>query len=65
MRRATAGLLTGLLLASTFVPARVAAAAPTATLDVSWTRPGEADVLRPPESIRVGDTLRSPRWSRA
>ena len=57
MRRATAGLLVGLLLASTFVPARVAAATASATLDVSWTRAGVADVLRAPESIRVGDTL--------
>jgi hypothetical protein len=57
MRRATASLLLGLVLASVFVPARVAASTPSATLDVSWTRPGVPEVLRPPESIRVGDTL--------
>lgn len=57
MRRATAGLLVCLLLASAFVPARVAASAPSASLDVSWTRVGVAGVLRPPEPMRVGDTL--------
>ncbi len=57
MRRATAGLLLGLVLASTIAPARVAAATASAALDVSWTRVGSAEVFSPPDAIRVGDTL--------
>ena len=57
MRATAALMLACLLFTSLLVPARAEASTPTATLDVSWTRPGVAGVLRPPESIRVGDNL--------
>lgn len=57
MRRRTAHLLLSLLLASSVAPTPARATTPTAVMDVSWTRAGVTEVLRPPASIRVGDTL--------
>lgn len=45
------------LASSAAAPNPVTAAEPTFALDVSWTRPGSATVLRHPAKVRVGDRM--------
>ena len=57
-RRIVALILAAVLASSAqLVGGPVAAAEPTFALDVSWTRPGSATVLRHPSKVRVGDTM--------